>query len=593
MPKRLLEVERIYPTDDKFCVRLQNCSSSSKKNYVALSYCWGGPQANKTTLATLESNTKSIQWEEIPASIQDAVRVTVGLGFKWLWVDSLCIVQDDQEEMAQQIALMPKIYSEASLTIIASKAAKATDGFLGNMDFPGSGEDIAFKIPCVGRSDSLSERPARGAVYAFDANQDSIWWKRWKAMDLEPLEKRGWTFQEHWLSSRILEFRTSQVRLTCFNSLSYDISGYPKYFRDGWDWRARRMDWDVQTTRDNGELYKTSSEAKGTRMYQWTGECARIDSTGYERSAQFYRMVEAYTERELSNSQDRILAISGVAEVFRQALSDEYLAGIWKESLPLGLLWRVGSEWGLREAVVSGKPQSRPAQYQAPSWSWAAINSQVSFWDASQVQMGSRHLSEWDWILAKVEARITLVENSAPCGAVHRNSRLTGVGKITTAWWDGDSDLYEPQAGHPTVHSRLNSSPMVRIQGARVYPDAIEKEFETRGLENDDATRGEARNLIPVHLLEIAYRRSRTTDPDFVIHGLVLRAEEDSSPGGDDSTARHCSGTVSRYSRLGIFRYYKLHPDDTDAESQDVYDKDRLAAERFLITFRKEAFEMV
>lgn len=133
------EAELVYPHDNR------------DKNYgfVALSYCWGGDQLHKTTKTRLRETKGKIDYSQLPATIQDAIQVTLGLGFHYLWVDSLCIVQDDPDELIHEIAKMASIYSQAVVTISAISAAAAGDGFLDRCNFPGALyiSDIALETP--------------------------------------------------------------------------------------------------------------------------------------------------------------------------------------------------------------------------------------------------------------------------------------------------------------------------------------------------------------------------------------------------------------------------------------------------------------
>lgn len=548
--KRLLKVRK--SSTRRFRVSLQPISSSGKEDYVALSYCWGGDQPNKTTLATLQSHAQDMQWESLPRSIQDAVRVTLGLGFKWLWVDSLCIVQDDVEEMAQQIALMPRIYSEATLTIVASKAARATDGFLDDID-PLSGAGVAFKL-----SFSLAHpHLARGTVYALNLPLGGV------CETPDPTDNRGWTFQERFLSSRLLEFRARQVRLIC--PRSYDpVYKHPKVLEDGWEVADHRLlaEFSDMTVAGCQEMDHHPRNSNSTQLGCHT----------YEEhwGRQFYNMAESYTSRKLSNPQDRILAISGVAEVFRQALSDEYLVGIWKRSLPFGLLW----------GINLNSRQSRPTHYQAPSWSWAAVNGDVHFEKLSRA-------SDLPYLLQpslKIQAHISVVEESAPCGAVRPGSSISGVGMIAAALWDGDLDLYEPREENMS-HDRQEDD--IRMRFAQIIPDACEKEFD--GQHTSSRSEGGRRKLLAVHLLEIAYKDDSIDSDREISVGLVLRAEENSLPTlrGPHDRAYHHSVSVSRYSRLGLYACnWRLFSNYSE-------DEQRLSTKNFMSTFREEAFEIV
>lgn len=88
LPRRVIDVEtgrlRLFITED-----------GTRGHWVALSHCWGKANTFKTTLKTIESHKRGIEWEELPKTFKDAVIVTRALGVRYLWIDSLCIIQDD------------------------------------------------------------------------------------------------------------------------------------------------------------------------------------------------------------------------------------------------------------------------------------------------------------------------------------------------------------------------------------------------------------------------------------------------------------------------------------------------------------------
>lgn len=143
--------------------------------FVALSYCWGGDQVHKTTARNLKDGNleggRVLVYEELPRTIQDALKVSIELGYAYLWVDSLCIVQDDQEEMHREIAQMPIIYSNAVVTIIASAPKKASEGFLIDRQIP----DIAFEM----------------SVQLLDGTLGCVGLAPYEFLSVEPLDLRG------------------------------------------------------------------------------------------------------------------------------------------------------------------------------------------------------------------------------------------------------------------------------------------------------------------------------------------------------------------------------------------------------------------
>ena len=88
--------------------------------YMALSHCWGtalGAHIPRTTRATLIAREAGIRWEELSKTFQDAIKIAQGLGLRYIWIDSLCIVQDDPDDFEIECAQMGMVYSKAYCTI--------------------------------------------------------------------------------------------------------------------------------------------------------------------------------------------------------------------------------------------------------------------------------------------------------------------------------------------------------------------------------------------------------------------------------------------------------------------------------------------
>lgn len=95
-------------------------------DYIALSHCWGGGQPLKTTKENISSMKTGIPWAKLPNTFQDAITVTRRLGLRYLWIDSLCIVQDDAQDWEREAANMAVIFESAYLTIAATAATNGS-----------------------------------------------------------------------------------------------------------------------------------------------------------------------------------------------------------------------------------------------------------------------------------------------------------------------------------------------------------------------------------------------------------------------------------------------------------------------------------
>lgn len=189
-PSRLLLIEE---TRGRRTIRL--IYPTSYQPYAALSYCWGGHQELTLTSQTSLKLTAPSDVEELHPTIKDAVTVTINLGLHLLWVDALCIFQDDDGDKAKEIATMATIYNQAMVTIAASRARHVKEGFLQDRTYP----EGTFELSYIG----LDGR--RTAIILQLGNDEPP----------DPLRSRGWALQERYLSARLLHFGTFRTSWDC------------------------------------------------------------------------------------------------------------------------------------------------------------------------------------------------------------------------------------------------------------------------------------------------------------------------------------------------------------------------------------------
>jgi hypothetical protein len=129
LPTRVLEISS-FRDNEVLSIRLYPNTAREVAPYAALSYVWGGPQAFCTLQSNVGSHSSNISLSTLPQTIQDAVLCAHKLGLKYLWVDSLCIIQDSTEDREREISRMAQIYKNAFVTISAARAKGCHEGFL-------------------------------------------------------------------------------------------------------------------------------------------------------------------------------------------------------------------------------------------------------------------------------------------------------------------------------------------------------------------------------------------------------------------------------------------------------------------------------
>lgn len=196
-PTRLLDLVRFWSSGDIVLVELERVTHE-RICYTTLSHCWGVPTSGPltTTRANLASRKERIRFDELPLTFRDAVATTRKLKIPYLWIDSLCIIQDSPSDWEKEAAKMATIYAGSVCTLSA----------LGSVDSNGGFFRVAEK--------------KRDFVFRYDLNLGS---QRIRVFPCEPnnwglagpLMKRAWTLQERELSNRILHFSEEELFWEC------------------------------------------------------------------------------------------------------------------------------------------------------------------------------------------------------------------------------------------------------------------------------------------------------------------------------------------------------------------------------------------
>ncbi|KAI0134348.1 heterokaryon incompatibility protein-domain-containing protein [Xylariales sp. AK1849] len=340
MPSLVLDVS------DGSRVKLFQVSAAMKECYVALSYCWG--MDTQTTILT--QNTKSdllsgINPQHLDPTIRDSVTVARELGFRFLWIDALCIFQDDEEWKTRELGIMDEIYRNATFTIVASAAKDVKEGFLhrrtSTLDQVGLVDrhpQPVFKFRVEGSSEEGEEK----AVILRPKTMD----------DIEPWWERAWTLQEMLFSGRRLQFRGNQTIWLCH------CTEPPAQECDGW-----------LAAKDHSYTNYSDSDFKAiTTMMRNGNDSAQTSKV----LSKWYDLVRVYSSRKLRYRDVRLPGISAIAREFASILGDQYICGLWKSDLPIGLVWFPSRPQHPVSGVKSG-----------PSWSWASYEG-TAIWEVSR-----------------------------------------------------------------------------------------------------------------------------------------------------------------------------------------------------------------
>jgi hypothetical protein len=280
--------------------------------------------ACRTTVETLKANLTSIPWDTLPATFQDAIDFTRRLGLQYIWIDSVCIIQDDAKDWSEQSSLMADIYKNAYVTLCATASASDDGG-------------LYLSTPQYWTPRSILVRKEDNLEYEIHIRHQMA--ERHFQTDRDPARKskefpllaRAWTYQERLLSPRLVHFTAGEVMWECSEVSACEC------FEPGTNARPH---------------YLIAESEK--RLHQ-----KAIEQPLFKKEEHWREIVSSYSTLKLSFEKDKLPALSGVAkEIFSFRPKDEYLAGLWKNSILDDLCW------SLRGKEGSGL---RPSAWRSPS----------------------------------------------------------------------------------------------------------------------------------------------------------------------------------------------------------------------------------
>lgn len=348
LPSRVIDVGDASSGSDS--VKLVETAESERGVYIALSHCWGKLSTPfTTTQSNISKMKKGFSPSIAPATFQDAIQTTRNLGIHYLWIDSLCILQDDAKDWELESSRMGAVYRDSTLTLLAMDAKSDAEGFLKMR--PPTNATLMLKSP-AGHTANIFLRAQGPPDYWVGRSS------RTRALDT-----RGWCLQEAYLPKRILKFLDTQMIWYCQESCFDEAEKEPQV---GGPPTGNAF------TLEN--IFRGRSEARHrslnlTTMYQG-----------------WYRLVANYTKRSLTKVGDRFPALSGVASMIAEHDGERYCAGLWWTDIGFGLCWKKASTLEKIE------------EYIAPSWSWASVTGPIEFIDAHELYLTQTKILQIDQV---------------------------------------------------------------------------------------------------------------------------------------------------------------------------------------------------
>ncbi|EWZ32427.1 serine/threonine protein kinase [Fusarium oxysporum f. sp. radicis-lycopersici 26381] len=315
MPTRLIYV-------GESSEHLEDIKDSGFLRYLALSHCWGGSTSLSTLTSNIDKFRSEIPHEQLPINFQEAIKVTRALKIPYLWIDSLCIIQDDPEDWRREAARMGQVFSNAYCTIAATSAAASNEGFL---------------TPKLNSALSATLKTPEGGLLHISEFMENC------NRDLEsaPLNTRGWVMQERALSRRTLHFTKTQVYWECGNGL-----------------HCERL---FKLSNPQSALFADSDFPKAILKYYKGG-----------RITLFQNLYEKYSRLNFSYTSDRPVAILGLEKHLSSVLQTRGESGVFEQYLARSLLWSRPENIFLNSITFQD-------DYHVPSWSWMAYEGPITY----------------------------------------------------------------------------------------------------------------------------------------------------------------------------------------------------------------------
>lgn len=399
----------IVDTNDLEWEKLKN------KAYVTLSHRWGGTDKPvKLTKDTERAFRKGLRTRDLPRTFQEAIHFAVRLDHRvhYIWIDSLCIIQGDKQDWLIESDRMQEVYRNSFLNISATAAKDSSEGLYSHrvpqhlweevvlLDVDGldrgaekvrayrpendsdtqhRGPDTADTAGPTTDSESLQVSKIQSCLIVDVSNWETL-------VNQAPVNKRGWVVQERLLAPRVLHFCHGRIAWECaeFEDIEGHAAHMPNYRLIG-DEIYEGIPIKGLQPGEHGKMLRFGRLRGAVEPFALNGNDPETKTV---HSLELWsRIVEVYCKTDLTENQDKLIALSGLAQRMADTIAASgierdqirYMAGLWNVRLASQLLWHIEPVYKGESDSSSGTIEylsKRPKRYRAPSFSWASVDAQ-------------------------------------------------------------------------------------------------------------------------------------------------------------------------------------------------------------------------
>jgi hypothetical protein len=382
----LVRFIELNPSTEPPTLRLVELSDELPR-YLTLSHRWGSSQPFQTTIGNFESHKNSIPFAELPKTFQDAIKLAKSLNVHHLWIDSICIVQDDPEDWLSQSKQMGSIY-EMSHCTLAAIDARINPGhdeglFLDRDMLP---IKVSLESTYHHKYDEVVNDPQQHGLVSYKlrgqlVNTQEVSTSEWEksmyrlvpefatfnqSVEVSEWNNRAWIFQERMLSSRIIFFTKEQLFWECAECAVAEHGG------DNYVSTAESDESDLNSAVRLHHTLRVENEShkyvKSVAEHHQYGNSFFDSWLEHLKFSVWWRLVEQYSHCQLTLTPDKWFAIAGLCAVLQSKFRSNIHAGIWDQAIGAGLLWQARNQ-----ALV---PYDG---FETPSWSWLGMEGAVRY----------------------------------------------------------------------------------------------------------------------------------------------------------------------------------------------------------------------